>query len=153
MINARLVWFIEKNCHLSPIQYGFRRACSTTDALVQMESTICRAFAQKHRVVSVFFDLEKAYDTTWRYGILHSSHSIGMRGNLPLFLQSFLRDRTFRVRIGTTLSSIFLQEEGVPQGSVLSVTLFGLAINGITDSLPPDIHCSLYVDDFSISYA
>ncbi len=39
------------------------------------------------------------------------------------------------------------------KGSVLSVTLFGLAINGIADSLPPDIHCSLYVDDYSITYA
>lgn len=153
MVNVRLVWFLEKHTHLSPVQYGFRRARSTTDALVQLESTICRAFAQKRHVVSVFFDLEKAYDTTWRYGILHVLHSIGLRGHLPLFLQSFLRDRTFRVRVGTALSRIFVQEEGVPQGSVLSVTLFGLAINGIAYNLPPDIHCSLYVDDLSISYA
>ena len=104
-------------------------------------------------MVGVFFDLEKAYDTTWRYGILHVLYSIGLRGNLPLFLQSFLRDRTFKVRDGTAFSGIYVQQEGVPQASVLSVTLFDLTINGIADSLPSDIHCSFYVDDFSISYA
>ena len=39
MVNARLVWFLEKNTHLSPVQYGFRRARSTTDARVQMGQT------------------------------------------------------------------------------------------------------------------
>ncbi len=46
-----------------------------------------------------------------------------------------------------------MQEEVVPQGNVLCVTLFGMAINGIVDTLPPDIHWSLNVDNFSISYA
>ncbi len=55
-----------------------------------------------------------------------------MRGNLPLFILSFLQDRTFRV--GIALLRPFSQEEGVPQGNVLSVTLFGLAINDIAES-------------------
>lgn len=153
IVNTRLVWFLEKGGHLTPFQYGFRRSRSTTDALVQLESIICRAFAKKQHVVSVFFDLEKAYDTTWRHGIIRTLHAIGMRGNLPLFIRSFLQNRTFKVRVGTALSRLFTQEEGVPQGSVLSVTLFGLAINDIANNLPQDIHCTLYVDDFSISYA
>ncbi len=40
LISSRLVWFLEKKNHLSPVQYGFRRTRSTTDALVRMESTI-----------------------------------------------------------------------------------------------------------------
>jgi hypothetical protein len=40
---------------------------------------------------------------------------------------------------------------GVPQqDSILSVTLFSLKINSIVRSLPPDVRCSLYVDDFLI---
>jgi len=92
--------FLEKGGHLSCIHYGFRRSRSTTDALVQVEATISWAFAGKQHVVSVFFDLEKAYDTTWRHGILRILHSIGMRGNFPLYIQSFLQDRTFRFRVG-----------------------------------------------------
>ena len=37
---------------------------------------------------------------------------------------------------------------GVPQGSILSVTLFGLKINSIVKAISPVVECSLYVDDF-----
>ena len=43
-----------------------------------------------------------------------------------------------------------MQEEGLPQGSVLSVTLFAIAINKITKQLGSEVHCTLYVDDFTI---
>ena len=42
-----------------------------------------------------------------------------------------------------------VQQIGVPQGSVLSVTLFALKINDIIGQIPKDLHFhySLYVDD------
>ena len=43
-------------------------------------------------------------------------------------------------------------EMGVPQGSILSVTLFALKINLIVKSVSPGVECSLYVDDFLICY-
>ena len=44
------------------------------------------------------------------------------------------------------------QEMGVPQGCILSVTLFCLKINSIVKTLLPDTECSLYVDDFLIFF-
>ena len=41
---------------------------------------------------------------------------------------------------------------GVPQGSILSVTLFSVKINSITQCLKPGVDCSLYVDDFQVCY-
>ena len=41
---------------------------------------------------------------------------------------------------------------GVPQGSILSVTLFILKINSIIKCLPPGVRGSLYVDDFLICF-
>ena len=75
--------------------------------------------------------------------------SIGLKGRLPLFIQNFLSDRTFNVRIGNTLSNIFKQEQGVPQGSILSPTLFGIKINDIVKCVK-DLYCSHFVDDFGI---
>ena len=43
---------------------------------------------------------------------------MGLKGRLSNFIKSFLSDRKFRVRIGTTLSDIQNQEEVVPQGSI-----------------------------------
>ena len=51
-----------------------------------------------------------------------------------------------------TSSPVSDQEMGVPQGSVLSVTLFALKINSIVKANSPGIECSLYVDDFLIVY-
>jgi hypothetical protein len=41
---------------------------------------------------------------------------------------------------------------GVPQGSILSVTLFGIKINSIAKVLNDNIEGSFYVDDFLICY-
>ena len=98
----------------------------------------------------VFFDLEKAYDTTWRFGIVKRLHDIGIRGNMINFVNSFLSDRYIRVRVGNTLSSSYETEEGVPQGSVLSVTCFAIAIDTIVESVSAPVKASLFVDDFAI---
>ena len=153
MVNVRLVWFLERKGILSPAQCGFRRMHSTADVLIRLESSICEAFASKQHHVTVFFDLEKAYDTAWRYGILKTIHESGLRGEMPLFIKAFLMRRFFQVKVGNTFSERKRQDEGVPQGSVLSVTLFALAINGVTSVIPPNILYTLFVDDLSISFA
>ena len=152
MINDRLTWFLESNNIITNFQSGFRHQRSTNDHLVRLETFIREAFIKKEHLVSVFFDLEKAYDTTWKYGIMKDVHDIGLKGRLPLFLQNFLTDREFKVKVGSTLSELHNQEQGVPQGSILSVTLFSLKINNIVKTLNPGVDCSLYVDDFLICY-
>ena len=125
---------------------------STTDNLVRLETFIRDAFIKKEHVVAVFFDLEKAYDTTWRYGILKDIHKLGLRGRLPTFIENFLADRTMQVRVGSFLSDYYDQEQGVPQGGVLSTTLFSIKINDIVKCLGNLTDCSLYIDDFCICY-
>ena len=152
MINDRLVWFLECNNILTDIQCGFRKRKSTLDHLVRLETFIRDAFLNKQEVVSIFFDLEKAYDTTWKYGILKDLHEAGLRGHMPIFIEKFLENRNFKVRVGSILSDVFEQEMGVPQGSILSVTLFSLKINSLAKILSKDVEGSLYVDDFLMSY-
>ena len=151
MINARLVWFLEKNNILTKYQSGFRKGRTTTDQLIRLESFIRDSFLKGNHVVSVFFDLEKAYDTVWKYGVTRDLHKIGLRGRMPMFIQNFLTNRVFRVRLGSAYSNIYEQEMGVPQGSILSVTLFILKINSIADVIPASFEKSLFVDDFSIT--
>ena len=70
-----------------------------------------------------------------------------------MFICDFLSDRYFKVCVGNIYSDPYSQKEGVPQGSILSVTLFSLKINSIVSCLLPDIKCSLYVDDLAIYYS
>ena len=150
MINSRLIWYLESKNLLSPHQYGFRKNRSTLDPLLKLTNQIQQGFATGKQTIGVFFDMEKAYDTTWRRGVLTKFYKMGIRGNMLRFLNSFLSNRYLKVRVGSTFSSSFCQEEGVPQGSVLSVTCFAVAINGIMDTLAPPVKGSLFVDDFVI---
>ncbi|GFU46916.1 probable RNA-directed DNA polymerase from transposon X-element [Trichonephila clavipes] len=151
MVNARLVYQLEKNKCIPLFQSGFRKGRSTLDNIITLENKIRNAFVRRNHLVSIFFDIEKAYDRTWRYGILRTLFNFGLRGNLPTFIKHFLQLRTFRVRLGGTFSAPFTQAEGVPQGSILSVTLFICHISSILSILSPSIQASLYVDDLQIS--
>ena len=150
MVNARLVWQLESRNLLTNIQCGFRKGHSTTDHLVRFETFIREAFVNRQHVLAVFFDLEKAYDTTWKQGILFDLYDMGFRGRMPTFIQEFLKDRTFRVRVGSTLSNPCDQEMGVPQGSILSPALFSIKINNIAGSVLKGTDASLFVDDFAL---
>ena len=150
MINTRLVWYLETEGLLSPFQFGFRKNRSTLDPLLQLSNQIQQGFASKCQTIGVFFDLEKAYDTTWRYGIVKQLYKMGICGNMIRFIQSFLSNRYLKVKVGNSISSPFLQEEGVPQGSVLSVTLFAVAINSILEEVSPPVKGSLFVDDLAV---
>ena len=57
-----------------------------------------------------------------------------------------------QVRVGSSLSDYYDQEQGVSQGGVLSTTLFSIKINDIVKCLGNLTDCSLYVDDFCICY-
>ena len=128
MVNNRLVWYLKRNKIITPTQSGFRKGRSTTDQLVPLEFFVREAFIQKQHATAIFFDLEKAYDTTWKFGILKDLHDTGLRGRLPLFIAVFLSAKKFQVRVGGSYSKLCEQETGVPQGSILSVTLFCLKI-------------------------
>ena len=153
MVNERLVWYLEKNGLLAKQQCGYRSNRSTVFHLVRLETFIRNAFIHNQHLVSVFFDLQKAYDTTWKYGILQDLRSMGLRGNSSIFIGNFLSDITFQIHLGTILSDkIFHQEEGVPHGAIVSTTLFNIKINDIVKQVDPGVECSLYVDDFVIMY-
>ena len=148
MINARLMWSLESQGLLSEKQCGFRKNHSTLDHLVHFETFIRNAFVKKEYILTIFFDLEKAYDTTCKHGILADLWNLGFRGHLPRFIQSFLLECSFRVRLGFILSQLHEQEIGVPQGSILSLALFSIKINNIVKAVLKGTDCSLFVDDF-----
>lgn len=67
---------------------------------------------------------------------------------MPIFIQNVLK-----FRVGTTLSTEYLQEEMIPQSEVISLLFFILMINDIIKQPPPFIKGILLVDDFQISCA
>ena len=153
MINIRLRTYLESNKYLSPYQNGFRPGRSTADSLLQLIDQVQRGFQTKHVTIALFLDLKAAFDKVNKTALLIKLHKIGIRGRLANFTQEFLKDRTFQVRCGNTYSPTYTQDHGLPQGSVLSPTLFLIMINDMFEDISkisPHIKYSLFADDIAI---
>ena len=149
-MNVRLSWFLEHHQVFTGAQCGFRKNRSAVDHILALDTEARSCFSQKKHLGVVFFDIEAAYDTVVRQGILRKLFKYGIRGRMGSFIQGFLSHRLFRVRVGNHLSSAFSQENGIPQGGVLSVALFAIMINDIGNGLPAAIGRSLFVDDLAV---
>ncbi|KAL3277217.1 hypothetical protein HHI36_012567 [Cryptolaemus montrouzieri] len=150
IINNRLQWFLEINNKLVPGQNGFRRNRATIDNIVNLESEIHEAFSRKQMVLAVFFDIHRAFEMVWKHNIIRSLNSWGIRGNILTFIKNFLEKRIFQVKVNNQLSSERNQENGVPQGSVLSPTLFLIAINDILSGVSAPVKAQLFADDLQL---
>ena len=131
IVTKRLNFYLEQNNIINKNQSGFRRARQTMDQIAQLVHEAEKAKRQNKILSAVMLDLEKAYDTLWREGTLDEIDKIGIGGNMYNYILNFLKDRTFQVRVGKELSDVHTQTNGVPQGAVISPTLFNIMINEI----------------------
>ena len=151
IINKRLVWFLEKNNLLRHNQSGSREGRNTLDNLGEIVTEIQHAFAEQKYHVSLFLDLEKAYDTCWNQHLLQQLENFGMSGSLPIFIQHFLENRSIFIKLDNVKSDHCNVDLGIPQGSSLSGTLFIIAIDSILKNVSKFIGKSLFVDDLRLS--
>jgi hypothetical protein len=86
----------------------------------------------------ILLDLEKAYDTVWIHGILYKLINFKLPSYFLFTIKAFLEGRSFTVHLNDALSSPKVAPAGLPQGAVLSTTLFALYISDITH--PPTLN-------------
>jgi hypothetical protein len=96
----------------------------------------------------VLLDLEKAYDTVWIYGLLYKLIVFKLPTYLLFTLKAFLKGRSFTVHLHEMSSSPKIPPSGLPQGAVLSTTLFALYISEMPH--PSHTQLALYADDTAI---
>ena len=151
VVNKRLTHHLEANNLISETQAGFRQNRQTLDQLVALENEIKAGKTNNKTVGAVFLDLEKAYDTMWREGLLKKLKELGIRGHMYNYIASFLRDRTFQVKVGSALSSVHQLQNGTPQGAVISPTLFNIAVNNLKEAIDDrNMKISQFADDCAI---
>ncbi|CAD6208988.1 GSCOCG00010800001-RA-CDS [Cotesia congregata] len=150
MVNKRLIWYLGKINWFTPAQNGFRKYHSTTLHLAQLQNFISNAFQHSLHVIAIQLDLQKAYEIVWKKRIVESLTELGINNNLLHYIKNFLSDRTIQVKVEETRSEFRTLENGVPQGSVISVTLFLIAINDIIRCIPPSTKALLYADDLTV---
>ena len=150
ILNKRLIWCLKSNNILAPSQTGYRSHRSTEDQLMLLSQEIENAFQKKERVVSVFFDLSKAFDKVWKEGLLQKMSQLGIRSNMFKWIKSFLQDMSANVLLDGHKSVSVKIREDLPQGGVISPVLFLIYINDITQAIPPHVSNTLHADDLAV---
>ena len=150
ILNKRLIWYLESNNIFAPSQTGCRSHRSTEDQLMLIAQIIENAFQKKEKVVSVFFDLSKAFAKVWKEGLLQKMSELGIRSNMFKWIKSFLEDRSANVLLDGHKGFCVKIREGVRQGGVISPVLFLIYINDITQAIPPHVSNILHADDLAV---
>src|SRR5919106_3182677 len=82
----------------------------------------------------------------WRAGLMAKVKTLGINDNMFAFINDFIHERTFQVRVGADNSTSKVLQNGTPQGSVISPILFLIMINDIK-VVRPGVELSLFADD------
>ncbi|XP_064469904.1 uncharacterized protein LOC135384641 [Ornithodoros turicata] len=132
---------------------GFRRNLYCQDSVLDLVSDVEDAAQRRRRTAVVFFDIKAAFDSVPINTVMDSLVDPGIGGKAAAFIHALLSNRSFRVRLGSTLSSPRPQNLGLPQGSILSPLLFNLVMAGLPKALPattPPLQLSIYADDICL---
>lgn len=151
LVNLRLKLFLDKNHIIDPKQSGFRSGFTSLDGLSRLENTIRENQFESKCTIAIFLDISQAFDSLNHDALLFKIQNINIDGNLACFIKDFISDRYLRVKNQNLFSSYFHTPVGIPQGSVLSPTLFNIFINDllINENIP-SLDYSKFADDVAI---
>ncbi|CAK1600921.1 unnamed protein product [Parnassius mnemosyne] len=152
VINKRLTNYLEKHNLLSHCQYGFRPKRSTQDAVHELTDFIVTNLDSKKKVVAIFLDLAKAFDTVSVPLLLNRLEDLGIRNTQLKLFSNYLTGRYQRVRIGGCCSDDLPVSYGVPQGSVLGPTLFLTYINSLCNVKIHNGRIIAFADDMALLF-
>ncbi len=147
-------WFLK---HLSRFnllpdrQYNFRKERSTGDLLAFLTNSWSSSLCRFGETFAVALDISKAFDRVWHKSLLSKLPSYGFYPSLCTFVSCFLSGRSSSAVVDGYCSKPKAINSGVPQGSVLSPTLFLLFINDLLSITECPIHP--YADDSTLHYS
>ena len=115
IILERMVAFIEGNRLIDAAQEGFRKNHSTTTALLRLPQAIIDGFNDGETTIAWFIDLEKAYDSAWREGLIVQLHRLGFKDKTWRWINNFLSERKPRCMLREYEGEEFTTSIGLPQ--------------------------------------
>ena len=145
VILARLNAHMNMNRIIPHQQHGFRSGYSTITQLHNLKCHIKQSLENRLSTGLILMDIEKAFDRVWHNGLIYKL----IRTNTPQYIiriiYSFLQNRTFEVVVESKTSSQLPVKYGLPQGAVLSPTLYNVYTHDLP--IPEDCKIALFADD------
>ena len=113
---------------LSKYQGGFRKKFSSQHSLLAMLEKWKNVLDNGGSCGSLLVDLSKAFDCIVHDLLLAKLSAYGFDYNSLKLINSFLSDRKFRTKIGSSYTPYLDLLVGVPQGSILGALLFNIYV-------------------------
>lgn len=139
---------LQKNIFLNE-QFGFRAMHSTSHQLARVSKYIKCGLQNKKSIGMITFDVEKAFDAVWHNGLLYKMKLQKFPLHLIKLTHSFLSNRNSHVLLNGAASASYETPAGVPQGSVLSPTLYNLYTSDLKFPIN-GCELALFADDTAI---
>ena len=127
MILNRIAPVVEQ--HLIKEQAGFRTGKPCTSQLLNLIQHIEDGYQRGMITGAAFVDLSAAYDTVTHIILIQKLYNITQDSPLYRVIQDTLSSRSFYVELNNQRSRWRKQENGLPQGNVLSPILFNIYTN------------------------
>ena len=124
VIAGRISYAAEQHGLFPKTHLGGRKGISVDHAIQLIIEKVRRAWGAGFRVVSFLLkDVTGAYNYANHTRMLHNLRMLGL-GQLVPWIQSFLSNRTTRIRMPETTTGVIPTPTGIPQGSPLSPILY-----------------------------
>ena len=152
LLEALLLPHLQAAVQLQDSQHGFRKGRSCATALQEITTHIKQGLninKPVNRTVMVAVDLTCAFDTVSHEILIQDISKLQLDPFIKRFLCGYLRGRKTFVQFRNTKSRCRQMRQGVPQGGVLSPTLFNLYVSSLPEP-PPGINVTSYADDTSV---
>ena len=125
IVCIQLVDHLKRNDLYEVFQSAYRQLHSTETALLRVQNDLLQAVDTHGGAILVLLDLSAAFDTIDHDKLLSLLRSsFGVEDSALKWFESYLKDRTQTVQIGSSFSKGNTLSFGVPQGSVLGPILF-----------------------------
>ena len=149
IISNRLKNHIEGR-QVNPNQFGFRPNKCTENIIFLAAYYLDLYTLKNKKTASVSLDITKAFDKVWHSGLIYKLFTQYQLPELTkILLTHFLIGRQYQITHRNKLSFTFTSSAGVPQGSVLSPTLFIMYTNDTPSPLNNTTLTMHYADDIT----
>jgi len=95
VIARRLKWHLENNT-LDTKKSGFRERRRTPDHILRLHDAVQKALGNKHHLLAIFVDFEKAYDMVNKNVLSLNILKLGISGNMFILFEHFFPIEHFR---------------------------------------------------------
>ena len=140
----------EENNVISDCQFGFRKGCSTTDAIFVLYNLIQKMLNDRGRLYCAFVDLKKAFDSIYRNALWYKMFNLGIKGRTFRIIRDMYAKVKSCVKSANTMSDFFQYAVGLRQGEVLSPLLFSLFVEDLELYLQDSTTCGLSMEEINI---